>query len=173
MLIVVPRITLLLSFGPVLEFGSLQGGAGCIPVGRGIQELPAIRMQPGAGRFTAAIGKPRGIATVEVQKVNLIKRVCRFAFALENHALPIRTEIAFPCAFTGKSQLPCPTQKGIRNARRFLGRRSRYQSTGGRHEKESAEHSSNTPPARLSVNQSGSLARPPEFPAGYCIISVN
>ena len=108
-------------------------------------------MQPGAGRFAGAVGEAGGIAGFKIEQVDLKEGICRIAFALEDHPLPVGAEVAFARALTRKCKLPRAGDKLVRHGLQFLGYCGRQ--AGGGRENEQADHASNTPAGTGSVNQ--------------------
>src|SRR5262245_19800361 len=65
---------------------------------RGEKNLVAARPEERAGRLADAGRDSSRIPVFEVESVDLVERVIRFAFALKHHRLSVRREVALPCA---------------------------------------------------------------------------
>jgi hypothetical protein len=111
--IVVPRVAFLCSRGPLLEFGFLFGSAALVFVRRSVEKPLVVRQQPGTGRLAGSVRKPPDVAGSEIEEVDLIERIVRLAFALEDHPAAIGTEIPLASPLPGQGQLPRIRQKCV------------------------------------------------------------
>ena len=109
---VFPGLARLAEFDLVLLL--LPGGG--IVLSGGVEDLFAIGMDPGAGRFAVAGRDPLGVAGLQIQPVDLVEGIALLALALEDHLAPIGREIALAGAFALERELP-----DVREQRRFAG----------------------------------------------------
>src|SRR5262249_21377837 len=110
-LVEIPGIPTGLPAGTLGQFFLLFGPGLRIGVGRCKEYLVGLWMDPGAGGFADAGRHTRGISGLQIQQVNLIKRIVRFTFTLKNHAFAVGTKIALASAPSGKGELVCPGQQ--------------------------------------------------------------
>jgi hypothetical protein len=69
--------------------------------------LPPVfsRLEEGAGRLAHAGRKARGVARLEIERVDLVKGVPLFPFALENELFAVGREVSFSAALAFEDQL--------------------------------------------------------------------
>src|SRR4030095_12537138 len=100
-LIKVPGISTRLPAGTLGQFFLLFGPGLGISMGGREEHLVSLRMDPGTGGLADARRYTRGIPGLQIQQINLIKGIIRFAFALKNHALAVGAKIAIASAPSG------------------------------------------------------------------------
>jgi hypothetical protein len=83
-------------------------------------------MDPSTGRLAMTWGNTLDIPRLAIKQIDLIERITRLAFTLENHLLTITAKVAFTGPGTFEGQLPDPRYKacfGACAARWILGDR--------------------------------------------------
>src|SRR5437879_3311222 len=72
---------------------------------RGKEDRVGARTEKGAGGLANARRNAVAIATLQIQNVNLVKRIARLAFALENEAIAIGRKITLTTAAAIENKL--------------------------------------------------------------------
>jgi hypothetical protein len=103
--VVIPGIAPLLSARAKFQLRFLFCRGFRIGMGRSEQDAISPRLEKSAGRFPRARRDARRLARFQVENVLLVKRIFRFAFALENQLLPVRRKITFTAPLPFKDEL--------------------------------------------------------------------
>src|SRR4029077_9308164 len=103
--VVIPGIAALLAGGAKLEFAPLLFHCLRIKVRRGENGFLAASSKKAAGGLSDAGRDSTNIACFEIQKIDLVKRISRFALTLKDEQLAIVREIAFPASLALVDQL--------------------------------------------------------------------
>ena len=101
-------------------------------MGAGEQNVFVVRADPRTGGLSLAGRHAAGGAGLGVHQINLVKRVVRFAFALEDQRLAIRREVAFTAPFAFEDELVDLDQKLRFATRRPQPPWNRQQNDGGK-----------------------------------------
>src|SRR4051794_29648896 len=88
-LVIIPRIAAFLARGAEVELDLLFGNGVRIEVSGGEKDLIRAGPEERAGGFTNAGGNSRGLAGFEIQDIDLVKRISRLAFALEDERFAV------------------------------------------------------------------------------------
>src|SRR5215475_1988152 len=161
-LVKIPGIPPRLPAGALRQFFLLFGPGLGISMGGGKEHLIGVRMDPGTGGLADAGGHTCGIAAFQIQQVNLIKGIVRFAFALKNHAFTISAKIALASAPSDKGELVCLGQQACFVDRLGWGRTRVCQPDSGadKHDEQEAptmRHHDNSPVGIVSPRAVGAV----------------
>ena len=112
-LVVVPRVTALLAGGAEGEFRLLLGLALRVVMRRAKEHALAVGAKKCAGRLAVSGRHTGGVAGFKIDRVNLVKRVARFTFTLENQPRTVSTEVPLAAAPPLKRQLSHTRQESL------------------------------------------------------------